>query len=224
MNLVNLNAADLVGTTYVNFADSWITEAKANEIPVALRAKLKPEEGRWRNVERPGYFGRTRDMKVASYDAGYGPGNWRLAWVFAHGAMTYEQACRHAYEVSYIEWFGQHLDDLNFVCSFGECIDNAMTNVKSGTDYTKQEAYSTHIQDIAVRNVLKVFGRQFEGPKDKILVIRSKDSEGFKYGPGNIPFFAKDRVLTPSLCPKWAQPGSVEDFWQSNKWLQVKAA
>ena len=101
-------------------------------------------------------------------------------------------------------------------------MDNALTNITSGRDYTKQEAYSTHIQDIAVRNAMYTLGWKFEGPKDRILVIRSKDSAGYKYGPGNIPFYVPAWIEQPSRCPEWANPGSVEDFWQSNKWLYIK--
>jgi NAD dependent epimerase/dehydratase family enzyme len=93
--------------------------------------------------------------------------------------------------------------------------------VASGQDYTKQEAFSTHIQDIAVRNVLRRLGVQFTGKNGKLLQIRSSDSEGFKYGPGNIPFAWPHLIQQPSLCPKWANQGSVEDLWQSNKMLQI---
>ncbi len=136
------------------------------------------------------------------------------------GPLEFKDACKYYYEQSYVKWFRQHPDELDIVCSFEECIDNAETNVKSGRDYTKQEAFSTHIQDIAIRNVLEVFGRKFEG--HGILVIRSADSQGYRYGPGNIPFMHPDLISVPSKCPRWANAGSVEDFWQSNKWIAVK--
>lgn len=175
----------------------------------------------WINDHRPGYFGRRRDMIVREYNNLYGRTGWRLAWVTNTKTLTFEEACVQFYEKSYFEFLKDKPEDLKFICSFGECIDNAPTNVQSGLDYTKQESFSTHIQDIAVRNVLSGLKLKFEGPPDKLLVIRSADSSGFKYGPGNIPFFDASSLTQPSMCPKWAMLGSVEDFWQSNKWVQV---
>lgn len=138
------------------------------------------------------------------------------------GESNFVEACILYYESSYLKHFQEHPEDVDFACSFGECIDNAMTNIQSGRHYIKQEAYSTHIQDIAVRNVLYSMRRKFEGPADKILTIRSSDSNGYRFGPGNIDFFHPEWIEQPSLCPLWAQAGSVEDFWQSNKWILVK--
>lgn len=181
----------------------------------------------WETVKRPGYFGRKRDEKIAGFNQTYGEGNWRLVWKCNSAALgdvvyDFHSACVELYERSYFEYLQDKPDLLEEICSYGECIDNAPTNVKSGCDYLKQESFSTHIQDIAVRNVLRILDFKFTGPADKILVIRSKDSDGFKFGPGNIPFYDSDLIFQPSKCPKWANEGSVEDFWQSNKWLQVK--
>lgn len=182
----------------------------------------------WEVIERPGYFGRRRDEKLAEFDKKYGAGNWRIAWDTAGysgcllGYLDFLAACRYCYERSYFEYLKDRKDDLDFICSHGECIDNAPTNVECGLDYSKQEAFSTHIQDIAVRNVLYLLGRKFEGPADKILVIRSEDSNGYRFGPGNVPYIQSSAIRTPSKCPKWANKGSVEDFWQSNKYILAK--
>jgi hypothetical protein len=202
---------------------------------------------RWLNDHRPGYFGRKRDSKISFLNTNFGEGKWRLAWVVEpklraealllpagfpeddvqrvlnEEAFTFADACRIFYEHSYWLFLRDHPGDVDFICSHGECIDNDMSNIASGCDYTKQESWATHIQDIAVRNVLRRLERKFEGPSDKILVIRSADSNGFKYGPGNVPFYDPKLITQPSLSPKWANAGSVEDFWQSNKWVQIAA-
>lgn len=182
----------------------------------------------WKPLFRPGYFGRKRDAIVAHLNQQFGVGNWRLVWVVENNGQSlsyeFEAACCLFYQNSYVEWLKRHPDDLDFICSFGECIDNAATNIESGLDYLRQEAFSTHIQDIAVRNAIKSLGRKFEGPPDKILTIRSHDSNGFKYGPGNIPFFLPELIKQPSKRPQWALEGTVEDFWQSNKIIQVNVA
>lgn len=179
----------------------------------------------WTTVGRPGYFGRKRDEKIAGFNKTYGEGQWRLAWElnsdWGNSSYTFFGACRNFYEESYLWALSKSPSDIDLICSYGECYDNAKSNIESGLDYSKQEAYSTHIQDIAVRNVLRRLDRWFTGPADKLLQIRSKDSEGYRFGPGNVPFAWPTGIQQPSMCPTWASPGSVEDFWQSNKMLQV---
>lgn len=178
----------------------------------------------WIKLYRPGYFGKRRDLIVADLNKKYGMTGWTLVWSLGeYPDLQFVDACKEYYQKSYTQWFWDKPEELAFICeNYGECIDNALTNTQSGLDYAVQEAFSTHIQDIALRNVLDFYGRKFEGPADKILVIRSADSEGFKYGPGNVPFYAPNLIKSPSMCPKWANKGSVEDFWQSNKWLAVR--
>jgi hypothetical protein len=190
---------------------------------------LTHEERKWRNVERPGYFGKRRDTIIARYNAAYGTDNWRLAWVapgFPPGApdhaYEFANACKVFYEESYLRYLLNRLDDLDFICEFTECMDNSPMNVHSGLDYTAQETSSMHIQDIAVRNVLATLRRTFTGKRTELLIIRSVDSNGHQFGPGNVPFYRPEMIMKPSRCPQWASPGSVEDFWQSAKTLQVR--
>jgi hypothetical protein len=178
-----------------------------------------------KKVLRPGYFGRKRDERVAAYNKTYGEGKWQLQWFgfrTADVGVSFHEACRYFYEKSYTDYLACHPELLDEVCSYGECIDNAMTNIESGLDYTKQETPATHIQDIAVRNAIKKLGRKFNGDKNNILTIRDDKSNGYKFGPGNVPFFNPSVIEIPSLAPKWAKQWSVEDFWQSNKWLVVE--
>lgn len=197
---------------------------KRDEQPVEQGTLVAEPENpiEWEMKDRPGYFGKRRDTIIADLNKFYGKDNWKLQWVIFGKVYTFEEACRAFYEGSYYQYFLNNPKELDRVCSFGECIDNAMTNIQSGLDYTKQESTSTHIQDIAVRNVLSRLGRKFEGDPGNILVIRSKDSTGFRYGPGNVPFLYPKEIIQPTLVPHWAQAGSVEDFWQSNKYIVVK--
>lgn len=173
-------------------------------------------------VRRPGYFGRRRDAIVKDLNDKYGVGEWELRWYVPsqNKSYSYEEACIFCYEESYFQYLKDMPLSIDYICSFKECIDNAITNIFSGCDYTKQEAFSTHIQDIAVRNVLRRLERKFTGRE--ILTIRSEDSNGYIYGPGNIPYMNPDDIYQPSKAPKWAKVGSVEDFWQSNKFIGLK--
>lgn len=179
----------------------------------------------WKNVERPGYFGRRRDEKIEELNARHGRGDWRLRWVIEQDGRQHDcdfvPACIDFYQQSYLQYLQDKPAELAYICSYGEVIDNAPSNIGSGCDYSKQESWATHIQDIAIRNVLRVLGLRFRGKAHNLLIIRSTDSNGFRFGPGNVPFMATERITQPSLKPAWANSGSVEDFWQSNKWVQV---
>lgn len=181
----------------------------------------------WATISRPGYFGRKRDEKVAALNREHGVGRWRLAWILDHqlyrDGLDFFNACRTFYEEAYFHYLVSRPEGVDFICQYSECFDNAESNTLSGLDYMIQEAYSTHIQDIAIRNVLRRLGRWFENKNGRLLQIRSKDSSGYMYGPGNVPFHWERRqyIISPSLCPSWANAGSVEDFWQSNKVLQI---
>jgi hypothetical protein len=182
------------------------------------------ESVEWQTVGRPGYFGSRRDEKHHNFDKAFGIGKWRLVWTLAdEPPLTFVDACRSYYEESYVRWLQDRPDLVDHICRFHNCIDNSPTNVNSGLDYSIQEARSTHIQDIAVRNALVRLGRWFESPDPThILEIRSSSSNGFVYGPGNVPFFDPSLIVSPRLTPTWANRDSVECFWQSNKFLQAR--
>lgn len=176
----------------------------------------------WINMSRPGFFGNKKVAIMDSFDQGYGIGKWRLVWSFKKEMVNFLTACIKYYEASYYSYLCQNTKEIDFICSFGECIDNSITNIQSGTNYLAQEAHSNHIQDIAIRNCLQRFGRKFEGKSSNILEIRNEKSNGYRFNPGQIPFIMPEQITQPSLVPDWAQFGSVEDFWQSNKWVQAK--
>ena len=176
----------------------------------------------WTPLLRPGYFGRRRDEKIAGYNEKFGEGNWRLVWWYMGDFFDFESACISLYGESYFRYLKNRTEDTDFICLFNEVIDNAPTNIASGRDYTKQEAFSTHIQDIAIRNALHRLGLKFTKRAGEVLRVSSADSNGYRWGPGNVPFMDPDEITQPSLCPKWGNAGSVEDFWQSNKMLQIK--
>ena len=175
----------------------------------------------WRSETRPGYFGRRRDEIIAGLNARWGQGNWRLVWVAGGLAMEFADACKQFYEEAYFLWLQDHPEAVRFITSYSEVYDNAISNIASGLDYLQQEAYSTHIQDIAIRNSLRRLGVWFRREHKTPLQIRGTGA-GAQYNPGHIPFHLPELITKPSLRPQWAQENSVEDFWQSNKHVQVR--
>lgn len=183
--------------------------------------------GSWVNLFRPGFFGRNRDKIFAELNEEYGEGKWRLVWYapdLNYEDLEYKEACKYYYEESYYQFLRERHDLVNQIIQYNECYDNAISNIKSGLDYTIQEAYSTHIQDIAIRNVLKRLHVWFK-PEGlglpNLLQIRHQGGLGSILGPGNVPFWNPCRIEQPSKRPSWANKDSVEDFWQSNKYVQV---
>lgn len=190
----------------------------------------------WKPTIRPGYFGKKRDEKIAALDKEFGKDNWRLRWSIKLPAphritrlsFDFEYACKNFYELSYLGYLLFNSAELDYICSFEQVIDNAITNITSGFDYNKQESNATHIQDIAIRKVLKRLGLDFRRPKGamvdekNILVVRGPETNGGHLNPGRVPFIWPHLIEMPSLRPEWAMPWSVEDFWQSNKWIEVR--
>ncbi|MBS3125753.1 hypothetical protein J4211_05925 [Candidatus Woesearchaeota archaeon] len=192
-------------------------------------------------------MGKQRDVTLKGLDLKFGDGNWMIGWVAGIGlkwreenkllegryvVFDFPRACR-LYEDAYYEHFKQQQDELEWIIAHAsEVFDNAETNIASGLDYLKQEESSTHIQDIAIRNVMARFGRQFEGKE--LLQIRI-DCVGEKWNPANILFHKPEWFVEPRNVAdatgkeRWwvreryrAREKSVECWWQSNKFVLVR--
>jgi hypothetical protein len=97
--------------------------------------------------------------------------------------------------------------------------DTAPSNVESGLDYHKQEDARSHLQDIAIRRALKNMGLSFQG--EKLMQVRDVGSDFPELSPGKVPFvLPKSSILKmrPYIA-EWVEKGSVEDFWQNNKFV-----
>jgi hypothetical protein len=106
--------------------------------------------------------------------------------------------------------------------------DDAPSNVLSGLDYAKQETDRTHVQDIAIRRSLVRLTTWFQG--DKLIQIRDKVGThplSMTLSPGQIPYISP-HYLGPELMSlndydkNWFKAGSIEDFYQRNRVLQVR--
>jgi len=178
----------------------------------------------WQTVGRPGYFGRNRDKLIQSYDLRYGVGCWQLVWRFgekqgklAEAVMVYEDA-----------YFNYIASTAGLACKItqeaGDVYDDSPTNVQSGYDYAYQETSRTHLQDIAIRRCLVRLGQRMKG--ESIVQIRDAAAHppvhelSLILSPGRVPFHRPEWIVQPELGGWWLS-GSVESWYQSNKFLQV---
>lgn len=187
---------------------------------------------------RPGYFGSKRDCILEKYNQTYGKDKWKISWVVGKNMMwvggetpiqgeyvvfDFARVCK-LYEDAYHKHFEQHPNELEFIIqNHSEVFDNAESNIKSGMHYENQESgIGTHIQDIAVRNVVARFGKQFEGKEP--LQIRSCHPIGKKWSPMMISFHKPEFIMRPKVIGWWDRgvENSVECFYQSNKVLLVR--
>jgi hypothetical protein len=176
----------------------------------------------WRTISRPGYFGRHREAHQGAFDELYGVGRWRLAWRF--GELYIDRAAMSLiYEDAYYTYLFAHQDVLNQLCAEGRDVyDDAITNTASGLDYSAQETERTHVQDIAIRRAMVRLGRSFSGTE--LIQIRHSDGThplSLTLSPGKVPFHRPELICQPQL-DGWWDDGSVESFYQSNKYLQAR--
>jgi hypothetical protein len=187
-------------------------------------------QSEWKLVDNTsvGYVGQRRNDLWAERDAKYGKGNWQTIWLVSSDYLEYEDACR-LYEDAYFEYFKQRPELLEFLLeAASDVYDDDPSNVESGLDYAKRGAVRTHIQDIAIRNCVKRFGRQFQG--SQLIQIRDRIGEhplSLALSPGQVPFHEPALISDPDNLAEitsraWWLPLSVEDFYQRAKRLVVR--
>jgi len=176
----------------------------------------------WETIERPGYLGRHRDERYAEYSKRYGAGNWRLVWRMGSQTGGFCEATA-VYGLAYYLYLQERADLLDWlVRAARDVYDDAPSNVASGLDYQIQETGRTHVQDIALRWAVLLHGREFQG--SELIQIRATQGPhplSRLLSPGEVPFHCPDWILLPALTGWW-NPGSVEQWYQSNRLLQVQ--
>jgi len=184
-------------------------------------AVLIPRTKGWATVNRPGYLGAKRNTLEAGFDEEYGVGGWRLAWAVGE-VMTIRSGMNMLYEDAYFAYLDSNRDVLKRLAEQAcEVYDDEISNVGSGLDYTIQETPRTHVQDIAIRRCMVRFGVAFKGSE----LIRIRHDLGthelsMVLSPGHVPFHRPELIVDE--IEGWWGGGSVEAFYQSNKFLQVK--
>ncbi|OGF72904.1 hypothetical protein A3E06_00030 [Candidatus Giovannonibacteria bacterium RIFCSPHIGHO2_12_FULL_44_42] len=178
--------------------------------------------GKWESIGRPGYLGKHRDNKHFLWNQLYGEGNWRLAWNV--GERFVDKAGAYVlYEEAYFQFFAKNMNYAYWlVKDAGEIYDDEVSNVDSGFDYGKQETTRTHLQDIAIRRCLLRLGMWFEGTE----LVRIRQEEGTNplsviLSPGRVPFHKPELIVCLETVSWWYK-GTIESWYQNNKYLQAK--
>ncbi len=175
---------------------------------------------KWTTIERPGTFGKNRDTLYRQYDERFGKDNWRVIWQWNGEFLPHITACQLYEDGYYADSFRRESLWKELASVARNVYDIQESDVESGLDYLLQSGNATHLQDIAIRRVMLRRGYKFEG--DQLVQIRSNKSYwGQVLSPGRVQFHLPDLILVPHL-ESWWDPNSVEDFWQSNKVLQVR--
>lgn len=180
------------------------------------------KEKKWKTTKRLGYFGKHRDELHRQYNKIYGKNHWRIAWMVNKKIFSQEEIVL-LYEDSYYNFFKKHPKILHQLISEAKNVyDDAVSNINSGLNYSKQETCRTHYQDVAIRRCVLRVGLKFKGRKlIQIRDYKGKHPLSLKLSPGRIPFHLPKLIKKPELTGWW-QPGSLESFYQSNKILQIK--
>jgi hypothetical protein len=174
----------------------------------------------WETIERPGYFGKKKNEIHSQYNSMYGKDKWRIMWQWNSGTIPFIAACQIYEDGYYADSFRREdlWKELSSVAY--DVYDHEKSDVESGLDYLVQNGNATHLQDISVRRVFLRRGFRFEG--DRLVQIRSHaEYFGEKLSPGKVQFHLPDLIIEPHL-KNWWDYNSIEDFWQSNKVLQIR--
>lgn len=176
----------------------------------------------WKTVGRPGFFGKDKDKKHAKLDVDYGKGNWRIAWKWNKSIITRDLAYQLYEDGYYADSFNRKDVWEELVKTAKDVWDLEKKDIESKLDYHIQKGIATHLQDIAVRRVVQRRGMKFQG--NELVRIRKHDEYwGNLFSPGRIPFHLSDLIESPHL-ESWWDYNSIEDFYQSNKILQIKTS
>lgn len=189
----------------------------------------------WEVLEHPGYLGSRRGKKIAEWNEQYGEGNWRLSHFQTRDRkiLGYDDVFQ-VYVDGYEKYFQEHRNEADFIVkNYSYGYDQDLIRKEQAFDpyalYDKPGIANQFHHVAFNRAILLVTGQDFQGStpvqvrEGKPGTPDDKQPNGYKWSPGRIP------CVNPELIPKvqlsgnqWWQNGSVEDFYQKAKVLEVK--
>ncbi|MFA6593850.1 MAG: hypothetical protein WCT16_01200 [Candidatus Buchananbacteria bacterium] len=184
------------------------------------------KDSEWKTVVKPGWFGEAKNDILAGYDREYGVDNWRIRHRLGPRLLNLPEALRLyelCYELHFLNPDTRYLWTKLFEQA-SEVWTELESDVKSGLDYSVQLAPAPHYEDVAIRIIMKLYGKKFSG--DHLIRIRadSIDTIGIALSSIHIPFIFPQFIESDSHGVQWwnRHRGSLEHFWHANKELQIK--
>ncbi len=192
------------------------------------------EQENWTTIARVGYIGKLHERVMDSLSRFYG-NSVRIAQTLDGKAISRNEALRQ-YEQSYYQFLKNDRQLLEWLVSTASDVyDTSPDNVNSGLDYDVGQEKLTHIQDIAIRRAVTRINLEDKGIPyeqtnlptieifrgDHLVEVRGRESEGHMLNPGVVPFHRPGAILQPQR-QGWWEGGSIEDYWQSNKVIQLE--
>ncbi len=188
----------------------------------------------WTTVDRPGYFGKGREEQEKLCNEKYGKDNWRLAWQTPQGTVLTYDGVIQEYIEGYTEYFRQHLDEAKYLTdNYSFAYDKEIITKEEAFDpyaLYQKPGKANQFHHVALNIALeKVLDMPFTG-KEAIKVRAGKPNTpieewpvGWKWHPGRIPCIHPEEIYNGEFPNQWWEKGSIEDFYQSNKVLQIKS-
>ncbi len=173
-----------------------------------------------------GYLGTRRDQVKNHFDENYGDGNWRVVWYDKkkRTILDFLRMCVYYYQKSYFEFLSgnPHLVEFLQTNALNVCAEDA-SDLEAGCNYLVQKGKRTQILAIVVRNVMADMGIEFRG-KELIYLRGPKISYEIcrKLDPRVVPFCNPEKIFHSWYSENEKKPFSVEDFYQNNKFLQLR--
>ena len=186
---------------------------------------LKLGKSPWVTVEKPGWYGEAKNSRLEEYDQKYGAGNWRIRHRLGQRLLDFTEATRLyelCYELHFLSPYTRYLWNFLFEQA-SEVWTELETDVQSGTDYSIQLAPAPHYEDIAIRLIMKRYGKEFKGEKLMRIRADSPDPIGVALSSVHIPFVFSDLIEEWPKVEWWNRhKGSLEHAWHANKEFQIK--
>ncbi len=189
----------------------------------------------WRVMEHPGYLGSSKDKKIEKWNKMYGKDNWRLLWRTTEGKVLDFDEVFQVYVEGYRSYFENHPDE-------AETIINKYSYGFDKDVIAKHEAFDPYalynkpgivnqFHHVAFNiGVEAATGKKFQGDlpvkvrEGKPGIREDEQPEGYLWSPGKIPCTTPELIPDIEFINPWWQKGSIEDFYQSTKVLQIKVA
>ena len=179
------------------------------------------------NMFFPGYMGKQRKQVLEKLNSWFGREQWQFMYHLPNGSLISYEAGIELYQEAYKEYFDKNPQIINdLIENYRNVYDVSPAHVTGNEkdyDYDLYSGNQAHIQDVAIRRIIRDKGLTFKG--NKLLQIRGKKTQGYYLNPGVVPFHKPElinRKISDKIYRKWWNKNSVEDFYQSNRVVVLK--